>query len=84
MKKGHVITAELLWGMYVSVLQCHIFWCTNTLLYNARQIIKFPTKYFFRLLRELVFPHLLNLVPNGIRSLSGYKYGWPLASFPFC
>ena len=37
-KKGHVITVELLWGMYVFVLKCHIFWCANTLLQNAWRI----------------------------------------------
>jgi len=44
----------------------------------------FLTKYFFRLLSKLVFPHLLNLVLNDMASIHGYTYGWPLASFPSC
>jgi len=42
------------------------------------------TKYFFRLISKLFFPRLLNLMLNDMVSLYGYKYEWPLASFPSC
>jgi len=51
---------------------------------NIKNIYTLLTKYFFRSLSKLVFPLLLNLLLNDMASLLGYKYGWPLASFPFC
>jgi hypothetical protein len=64
-------------------LCCSVTFCGVQILFR-KMFEEFLTKYFFRLLSMLVFPHLLDLVPTDMASLFGYKYGWPLTSFPFC